>query len=133
MRLREVKNLILQDLYLYHGDTSNESFYKKLFLNSWFLLYGWFRTIENLNNKLIKYIVFEKSITYGIQIPVDIKIGKGFCIGHFGGIVVSGGAIIGNNCNISHNVTIGSSARAKNKGIPVLGDNCYIVPGVKIY
>lgn len=68
----------------------------------------------------------------GISIPHDTRIGRGFYIGHFGGIVVNRDAVIGRNCNISHGVTIGQANRGRNKGTPVIGDNVYIGPGAKI-
>ena len=69
---------------------------------------------------------------YGIQIPVTVRIGEGFYIGHFGGIVINGAATIGKNVNISHDVTIGVSNRWSNKGVPIIGDEVYIAPGAKI-
>jgi serine O-acetyltransferase len=68
----------------------------------------------------------------GISIPYQTAIGSGFCIVHLGGIVINSGSIIGKNCNISHDVTLGQSNRGKNKGHPILGDNVYIGPGAKI-
>lgn len=45
------------------------------------------------------------------------------------GIVIAGGAKIGKNVVISHQVTIG-----RNRGLaPVIGDNVYIGPGAKIF
>ena len=69
---------------------------------------------------------------YGISIPFNTKIDKGFYIGHFGCIVVNQGTVIGKNCNISQSVTIGEANRGKNKGCAVIGDNVYIGPGAKI-
>ncbi len=69
---------------------------------------------------------------YGIQIPRQTRIGKGFYIGHYGTIIVNGDAIIGDNVNISHGVTIGVSNRGRNKGVPTIGNNVYIGPGAKI-
>ena len=69
---------------------------------------------------------------YGIQIPWGTHIGKGFYIGHFGTIVVNGGAVIGDNVNISQGVTIGQTNRGKRKGVPVIGNGVYIGPGAKV-
>jgi serine O-acetyltransferase len=69
---------------------------------------------------------------FGISIPFTTRIGPGFYIGHFGGIVVSDGAEIGRNCNISQGVTIGASNRGQRAGAPVIGDNVYIGPGAKV-
>jgi serine O-acetyltransferase len=50
------------------------------------------------------------------------------------GIYLSGDAIIGRNCTIFHQVTIGSNMLidSKNLGSPVIGDNCLIGAGAKI-
>ena len=69
---------------------------------------------------------------YGLQISRHARIGKGFYIGHYGTIVVSGKAVIGENVNISHGVTIGASNRGANKGVPTIGNYVYIGPGAKI-
>lgn len=69
---------------------------------------------------------------YGIQISRHVKIGKGFYIGHYGAIVVSGKAVIGDNVNISHGVTIGVANRGNHAGVPTIGNYVYIGPGAKI-
>lgn len=71
---------------------------------------------------------YRLSRLYGIQIPPSVKIGYGFYIGHGMGIVINRGTKIGNNCNISQFLNIGS-----NKGTPAtIGDNVYIGPSVCI-
>ena len=56
-------------------------------------------------------------------------LGRPICPHGLNGIVIAGGAIIGKNCLLSHQVTIGRS-----KGLaPVIGDNVYIGPGAKIF
>ena len=45
------------------------------------------------------------------------------------GVVIAGGAKIGKNVFISHQVTIG---RSRNEA-PIIGDNVYIGPGAKIF
>nr|WP_246597064.1 serine acetyltransferase [Pontibacter aydingkolensis] len=86
------------------------------------------------NRKSIKRIFYKLLLRryvykYGIQIPVSAKIGEGFYIGHFGSIVVSENAVIGNNCNIAHSVTIGQTRRGSRKGAPVIGNNVWIGTG----
>lgn len=80
----------------------------------------------------IKWMRRHYSFKYGIQIPGITQIGKGFYIGHFGTIVVNSNAIIGDNVNISHGVTIGQTNRGKNKGAPIIGNEVYIGPGAII-
>ena len=57
------------------------------------------------------------------------------CLPHgFYGIFISDKAIIGQNCVIFQNVTIGSNTleQTKKQGSPTIGDNCYIGAGAKI-
>lgn len=50
------------------------------------------------------------------------------------GVFISGGAKIGSNCVIFHQVTIGSNTLkdSKHYGAPIIGDNVYIGCGAKI-
>jgi serine O-acetyltransferase len=80
----------------------------------------------------MRFFLNHSTYKLGILIYPETKIGSGFYIGHFGGIVINEKSVIGKNCNISHGVTIGQANRGKNKGYPVLGDNIYIGPGAKI-
>lgn len=69
---------------------------------------------------------------YGITIPFNTKIGKGFYIGHFGCIVVNPKTVIGSNVNISQGVTIGASNRGDKAGVATIGNGVYIGPGAKL-
>lgn len=132
MKINKLKKKISTDLYRYYGNISMKNFLKSYFLIPGFNYMVWFRISEIFTNPIIKYIVFLKSVRFGIQIPVGTIIDEGFYIGHFGDIVVNVKSKIGKNCNISQGVTIGQSNRGKNKGYPTIGDNCYIGPGAKI-
>jgi serine O-acetyltransferase len=72
-------------------------------------------------------------IAWGIEIPRATRIGPGLYIGHFGGITVSSSAVIGRNCNLSQNITIGVSGEGEKRGAPRLGDNVYIAPGARLF
>jgi serine O-acetyltransferase len=72
------------------------------------------------------------SIRYAIDISRDARIGSGLYIGHFSGIFVSGGVVIGDNCNISQGVTLGQLNRGEKAGCPIIGNNVYIAPGAKV-
>lgn len=69
---------------------------------------------------------------FGVAIPHGASIGRGLYIGHIRNIVVSDHAVIGDNCNLSHGVTIGQANRGPRKGTAVIGRNVYIGPGAKI-
>jgi serine O-acetyltransferase len=72
-------------------------------------------------------------VKYGIDISYRTKIGKGFYIGHFGGIVIHGDAVIGENCNVSQGMTIGVSNYGKNIGVPTIGNNVFIGPNSGVF
>jgi serine O-acetyltransferase len=69
---------------------------------------------------------------WGIEIPRTTKIGERLYIGHGGGIIVSRHAKLGNNVNISHQVTIGAAGKGEKRGAPTIGDNVYFAPGAKV-
>jgi serine O-acetyltransferase len=70
---------------------------------------------------------------WGIDLPRSAQVGPGLYIGHFGGIVVSGRAAIGANCNLSQGVTIGCGEGDNAGAAPTIGDCVYIAPGAKVF
>ena len=87
----------------------------------------WFRVASHYRrNPFYWFILRHYHYKYGIELPRGTKVGEGLYIGHFGGIIISGGAVIGRNCNISQGVTIGVAGRGEKRGIPIIGDGVYI-------
>lgn len=80
---------------------------------------------------LQRFLYRRISIKLGISISPN-TIGPGLSIAHRGTIVVNGGAQIGANCRIHTGVNIGTEA-GKADAAPVIGENCYIGPGAKIF
>jgi serine O-acetyltransferase len=72
-------------------------------------------------------------VLWGIEIQYSARIGSGLYIGHFGGITISGEAVIGSLCNISQNVTIGASGQGEKRGVPTIGNNVYIAAGARLF
>jgi len=141
MTFRELKRLIHSDLFRYYGASTFLSFLKAYFREAGFRYTFYLRVGEYSHDKmLLRYSIYpvikviHKHLTFkfGISIPIGTKIGYGFYIGHFGGIVINGQSIIGNNCNLSQGVTIGEISFGNNKGIPTVGDNVYLAPGSKV-
>lgn len=81
------------------------------------------------------YIIVKRlvEIITGITLQPQATIGKGLYIGHGGGIYVGGKAVLGDNCNLSHEVTIGVAGRGEKRGMPVIGNRVYIAPGAKLF
>jgi serine O-acetyltransferase len=128
-------DLIKSDLFRYCGKLTILLFIKQYYLNPGFKFMVWHRIAHNSRARgtiiyLLPWLILRRlKIKYGYDIPAETVIGKGFYIGHFGGVVISSKAIIGNNCNISQGITIGFASRGKRKGYPRLGNNIYIGPG----
>lgn len=96
-------------------------------------------SIQTTKIKLVKWYNIRKYNTLmhkcNSAIPLSVKIGKGLVLPHgLYGIFVSSGAVIGNNCVIFQQVTIGSNTLidSKNIGSPIIGNNVYIGAGAKI-
>lgn len=143
MRFSEYKFLVKSDLYRYSGKRGTAAFLRQMRISPCFKYSFWMRTCAFLEQSNIwcrsifvviarNFFLLRYMYKYGIAIPYSIKIGSGFVIGHFGGIVVSHKAVIGKNCTITQGVTIGKATRGKNKGYPTIGDNVYIGPGAKV-
>lgn len=72
---------------------------------------------------------------YGSFIPYSTQIGENAFFPHgLCGVFISAGAVIGNNCTIFHQVTIGSNTLKDSLGYgaPVIGDNVYFGAGCKV-
>lgn len=78
---------------------------------------------------VLRYKYHVLGMKLGFSIPVDV-FGPGLAIVHYGTIVVSSGAKIGENCRIHAGVNIG--ANGGEKYAATIGNNVYIGPGAKI-
>lgn len=76
---------------------------------------------------LIEPVYFLFTILLGIHLPKSCEIGPGLIIHHFGGIILNSNTVIGKNCTLRHNVTIGN--RSEIDDVPIIGDNVNIGVG----
>lgn len=141
MNFKDYKFLIYSDLYRITGNVKTTHLLWYIFKYGSYKYNFWMRTCHyTKSNLMLRYSLYPfvrfylRRLTYklGNSIPPSTRIGSGFYIGHFGGIVVNRQSVIGKNCNISHGVTLGQTNRGRNKGFPILGDNIFIGPGAKI-
>ncbi len=141
MQFSEYRYVVRADLYRCTGTVTIKTFLQNVLGNPGFKYIFWMRTSVYLKWQrplffplyaIARLILGHYEIKYGISIPFLTHIDMGLLIGHFGGIVVNGGAVIGKNCYLGQGVTIGQVNRGEHKGTPVIGDNVYIAAGAKI-
>lgn len=73
------------------------------------------------------------SAAIGCSVPFSCTIGKRINFRHgLYGVFISGEAVIGDDCIIFHQVTIGSNFASTNLGSPTIGSNVLIGAGAKI-
>ena len=89
---------------------------------------SWLRKPFSLIYKLMRTAV---QIATGIELPCEARVGRRLLIEHFGGIVISGDAVIGDDVVIRQGVTIGLRSRGK-RGSPIIGDRVDIGAGAKL-
>lgn len=117
-----------KDIYRYYG-TNQEPLKRRLFRPKELQYLRFLRRCQENHGLLRLYYRFRLkhlSIHTHIQIPWNTQIGEGLYLGHLGRIIINEDAILGKNINIATGVTIGQTNRGRNKGCPIIGDNCWI-------
>lgn len=80
---------------------------------------------------LYKLLKITCQITTGIELQCETQVGRRLKIEHFGGIIISGDAIIGDDVVLRNGVTIGLR-RTGERGAPVIGNRVDIGAGAKL-
>ena len=75
---------------------------------------------------ICRFLMRRMTLRYGLEIPWNIKVGKGLYLGHAYNITINPNAEIGEWCNIHKGVTIGQQNRGKLKGAPKIGNRVWI-------
>ena len=125
-----MKNEIFKkDLYRIYGE-KGESFKQRIFRTTELKYIRVLRKLQSSTNPLARIFYKLKlrrlSLKTQIQIPACTKIGEGLYIGHTGRVIINGKAVLGKNINLATGVTIGQENRGERKGVPTIGDNCWI-------
>jgi serine O-acetyltransferase len=109
--------------------------YKFIFL---FRLCGFIyqRRHKNVILKIIYKVLYFLYNHYQLKLGVEIEprtcVGKGLFLPHPNGIVINPEVIIGDNCTILHQVTIGNNGFKGLNELANIGDNVQISSGAKI-
>jgi serine O-acetyltransferase len=88
----------------------------------------WLRVPFSALYKVLKLL---SQILTGIELPCEAIVGRRFRIDHFGGIIISGDAVFGEDCIVRNGVTVGLK-NTGHSGSPVLGNRVDIGAGAKI-
>lgn len=80
---------------------------------------------------LYRFLKVFSQILTGVEIPCETIVGRRFRIDHFGGIVISGDTVIGDDVIVRNGVTLGLR-RTGVVGAPIIGNRVDIGTGAKI-
>lgn len=123
---------IREDWRTYEGDLSRQGLWVMLVYRFGRWRYGvrqrWLRLPLSILYKILKLL---SQILTGIDLPCEVQVGRRLVIEHFGGIIISGDTVLGDDVVIRNGVTIG----LKHTGIagaPVIGNRVDIGAGAKI-
>ena len=144
MNFKSLIQLITSDLNRYKA-TGTKSTFKIIFLYQAFWATCFYRIFSFLylktnHNSIFRFLIaifynlgfkFIQIIT-GISIPAGTIIGAGLHLAHFGPILVSGGSVLGDHCNLGNSVVIGFGISNDKPGSPRLGNRVFVGPGAKI-
>ena len=88
----------------------------------------WLRVPFSAIYKILRLLA---EILTGIELPCEATVGRRFRIDHFGGIIISGDAVFGDDCVVRNGVTVGLRYTGQS-GSPVIGNRVDIGAGAKI-
>ncbi len=123
---------IREDWHTYKGDLTRQG----LWVMFVYRFGRWRYTIKQRWLRLPFSILYKAlflliQILTGIELHCETPVGRGLILEHFGGIIISGDAVIGDDVVIRNGVTIGLR-RTGIRGSPIIGDRVDIGAGAKI-
>lgn len=78
------------------------------------------------------YLQSQASRIFAVDIHPATKIGMGIMLDHGTGIVIGETAVVGDNCSILQNVTLGGNGKETGDRHPKIGDNVLLAAGAKV-
>lgn len=141
----ETKETIARDVYRNLGTCNSKVVVKEMLrygsttgLLIYFRLCGYFAQKEKktLLQKAVHafcYLKFKKKqVICGIELNQHTKIGAGIRFPHRGAIIIHPMAVIGEDCEIMQDVTIGNNILKDRTAVAIIGDRVMICAGSKI-
>ena len=123
---------IREDIRMYDGELSRQG----LWVMVAYRFGRWRYTIRPRLLRLpfsfvYRVLKLSSQILTGIDLPCEATVGRRFRIEHFGGIIISGDAVMGDDVVIRNGVTIGLK-KIGDPGSPVIGNRVEIGAGAKV-
>lgn len=78
-----------------------------------------------------RYRYYKLGLLLNYEIPPFVA-GPGLSLAHRGPVIINPYARVGKNCRIHSCVNIGTAAGTQDQA-PIIGDNCYLGPGAKLF
>ena len=78
------------------------------------------------------YLQSQASRIFAVDIHPATRIGMGLMLDHGTGIVIGETAVVGDNCSILQNVTLGGNGKETGDRHPKIGDNVLLAAGAKV-
>lgn len=125
-------SIIKADLYRYIPEPYSTRNLLQGFRSQGFRYMFFKRKLDKHRKASLKWFFYKvvlRHYTYKYGFQIAGKIGRGLYISHFGTVVISDEAVIGENCNIAHGVTIGVTRRGSRRGAPVIGNEVWMGTG----
>ncbi|EHK2442092.1 serine acetyltransferase [Clostridium perfringens] len=99
--------------------------------------YVYYSKINKFTKNLIMIIlnIIRKlfvELLFNVEIPFECRIGKSLRIMHPNGIIIHKNAVLGDNCTLFHQVTIGANEHKNKNNVANIGNYVYIGCGAKI-
>lgn len=115
---------------------ANKGNLKGTFLVTHFRVANWLRYAPKAIYYLgVPYLVWYKFFIewiIGFELPCSTRVGKGLLVHHGTGVVINPKSVIGDNCCLLHQVTIGTKGDGDTAQTPIIGDDVIIGVGAKI-
>lgn len=133
--------LLKADLFRINGADDAREFFVNWWTNPAFTYMTWFRIAQaSRRHPIARILIYPlarwrlNSCHYrtGIRIPLSVKVGPGFQIGHWGAVWINAGCSFGANCTLGNDINIGGAGGSSKKGVPQIGDNVFIGPGARL-
>lgn len=126
------------DLFRYRGSADSRAFFSAYLRDPGFRFTWYLRKVAyyGANKSALTFSAYAYNrillnhyrFRYGFDISPSTKIGPGLYLGHFGGVVISPYAVLGESVNIAHGVTIGAESRGRRRGAPTLENRVWVGP-----